>query len=137
MNSLSNPIVNSTSQEEEDISKIKTVSQALDYILEKGPEKGVHTVMQIDRADNFYISNQGGYLDSKSIYRKFTHLILLRSNEKDIPMLKLPDDIRPELFEDSAERLRAYYYNEGNNTFSLFTPYMMPSIEQINKILNN
>ena len=133
MSMLSNSLV-SQPQANADISNIKTVSSALEYILDKGPENGVHTIMQLDRADNFYIANDG-YLNSKNIYSRFCHLIILRSNEKDIPVLKLPDEMRPEMFEDNPERLRAYYYNEGSNRFNLFTPFMMPSIELINNIL--
>lgn len=133
MSMLSNPVAESL-QSNADISNIKTVSAAMKYVLDKGPENGVHTIMQLDRADNFYIDNDG-YINSKTIYSRFCHLIILRSNEKDIHSLKLPDEIRPETLEDNAERLRAYYYNEGSNTHGLFTPYMMPSTEIVNNIL--
>lgn len=133
MSMLSNPVVEQAPSNS-DISNIKTVSAAIKYILDKGPENGVHTIMQLDRADNFYIDNDG-YINSKTIYSRFCHLILLRSNEKDIHSLKLPDEIRPDNLEDNAERLRAYYYNEGSNTYSIFTPYMMPSVERVNNIL--
>lgn len=132
MSMLSNPVADK-SQSNSDILSLKTVADAMKYILEKGPENGVHTIMQLDRADNFYIDNDG-YINSKTIYSKFCHLIILRSNEKDIYSLKLPDEIRPETLEDNAERLRAYYYNEGSNTYGLFTPYMMPSVERVNNI---
>lgn len=133
MSMLSNPVAESL-QSNADISNIKTVSAAMKYVLDKGPENGIHTIMQLDRADNFYIDNDG-YINSKTIYSRFCHLIILRSNEKDIHSLKLPDEIRPETLEDNAERLRAYYYNEGSNTYGLFTPYMMPSTEIVNNIL--
>lgn len=133
MSMLSNPVVEKTPSNS-DISNIKTVSAAIKYILDKGPENGVHTIMQLDRADNFYIDNDG-YINSKTIYSRFCHLIILRSNDKDIHSLKLPDEIRPDTLEDNAERLRAYYYNEGSNTYGIFTPYMMPSVERVNNIL--
>lgn len=133
MSMLSNPVVEQAPSNS-DMSNIKTVSAAIKYILDKGPENGVHTIMQLDRADNFYIDNDG-YINSKTIYSRFCHLIILRSNEKDIHSLKLPDEIRPDTLEDNAERLRAYYYNEGSNTYSIFTPYMMPSVEKVNNIL--
>lgn len=133
MSMLSNPVVEQAPSNS-DMSNIKTVSAAIKYILDKGPENGVHTIMQLDRADNFYIDNDG-YINSKTIYSRFCHLIILRSNEKDIHSLKLPDEIRPDTLEDNAERLRAYYYNEGSNTYGIFTPYMMPSVERVNNIL--
>lgn len=135
MSMLSNPVVEQTPSNS-DLSNIKTVSAAIKYILDKGPENGVHTIMQLDRADNFYIDNDG-YINSKTIYSRFCHLIILRSNEKDMHSLKLPDEVRPDTLEDNVERLRAYYYNEGSNTYGLFTPYMMPSVERINNILNS
>lgn len=133
MSMLSNPVVEQAPSNS-DMSNIKTVSAAIKYILDKGPENGVHTIMQLDRADNFYIDNDG-YINSKTIYSRFCHLIILRSNDKDIHSLKLPDEIRPDTLEDNAERLRAYYYNEGSNTYGIFTPYMMPSVERVNNIL--
>lgn len=134
MSMLSNPVAGKA-QSNADISNIKTVSDAMKFILDKGPENAVHTIMQLDRADNFYIENDG-YVNSKTIYSRFCHLIILRSNEKDIHSLKLPEEVRPDTLEDNADRLRAYYYNEGSNVYGLFTPYMMPSPESIDNIIN-
>lgn len=132
---MNNPVTVTTSAPTEDISHLKTIADALEYILSKGTERGVHTIMQLDKADNLYLGNDG-YMNVKALYSKFKHLILLRSNEKDIPVLRLPDDVRPDRLENNAERLRAYYYNEGNNTFALFTPYMQITSEQINNLIN-
>lgn len=129
MNMLSNPV-----NETDDLKDIKTVASALKYILERGPENAVHTVMQMDRMDNYYIGNENGYVGAKTIYSHFAHIILLRSGEQDVLKLRLPDDISPAALEDNADRLRAYYYNESGNRYSLLTPYVMPSIEQIDKL---
>lgn len=133
MNMLGNPVT-SKPQTDSGISDIKTVMQALEYILDRGPENGVHTIMQIDRVDNFYITKDG-YVNSKAVYSRFAHLLILRSGENDMSTLALPDDIRPAALEDNGERLRAYYYNEGSNRYELFTPYLMPTVEQIDKLL--
>lgn len=129
MNMLSNPV-----NETDGLKDIKTVTSALKYILERGPENAVHTVMQMDRMDNYYIGNENGYVGAKTIYSHFAHIILLRSGEQDVLKLRLPDDISPAALEDNADRLRAYYYNESGNRYSLLTPYVMPSIEQIDKL---
>lgn len=129
MNMLSNPV-----NETDGLKDIKTVTSALKYILERGPENAVHTVMQMDRMDNYYIGNENGYVGAKTIYSHFAHIILLRSGEQDVLNLRLPDDISPAALEDNADRLRAYYYNESGNRYSLLTPYVMPSIEQIDKL---
>lgn len=133
MNMLANPVT-SNPQTDSGISDIKTVMQALEYILDYGPENGVHTIMQIDRIGNFYITKDG-YVNSKAVYSRFAHLLILRSGENDVSTLTLPDDIRPAALEDNGERLRAYYYNEGGNRYELFTPYLMPTAEQIDKLL--
>lgn len=129
MNMLSNPV-----NETDGLKDINTVASALKYILERGPENAVHTVMQMDRMDNYYIGNENGYVGAKTIYSHFAHIILLRSGEQDVLNLRLPDDISPAALEDNADRLRAYYYNESGNRYSLLTPYVMPSIEQIDKL---
>lgn len=133
MNMLGNPVT-SKPQTDSGISDIKTVMQALEYILDHGPENGVHTIMQLDRIGNFYITKDG-YVNSKAVYSRFAHLLILRSGENDMSTLTLPDDIRPAVLEDNGERLRAYYYNEGSNRYELFTPYLMPKTEQIDKLL--
>lgn len=133
MNMLGNPVT-SKPQTDSGISDIKTVMQALEYILDHGPENGVHTIMQLDRIGNFYITKDG-YVNSKAVYSRFAHLLILRSGENDVAILSLPDDIRPAALEDNGERLRAYYYNEGSNRYELFTPYLMPKTELIDKLL--
>lgn len=133
MNMLGNPVT-SKPQTDSGISDIKTMMQALEYILDHGPENGVHTIMQLDRIGNFYITKDG-YVNSKAVYSRFAHLLILRSGENDMATLTLPDDIRPAVLEDNGERLRAYYYNEGSNRYELFTPYLMPKTEQIDKLL--
>lgn len=130
MNMLSNPV-----NETDGLKDINTVASALKYILERGPENAVHTVMQMDRMDNYYIGNENGYVGAKTIYSHFAHIILLRSGEQDVLNLRLPDEISPAALEDNADRLRAYYYNESGNRYSLLTPYVMPSIEQIDKLI--
>lgn len=133
MNMLGNPVT-SKPQTDSGISDIKTVMQALEYILDRGPENGVHTIMQLDRIGNFYITKDG-YVNSKAVYSRFAHLLILRTGENDLVTLSLPDNIRPAALEDNGERLRAYYYNEGSNRYELFTPYLLPKIELIDKLL--
>ncbi|WP_298584847.1 FtsK/SpoIIIE domain-containing protein [uncultured Prevotella sp.] len=133
MNMLGNPVT-SKPQTDSGISDIKTMMQALEYILDHGPENGVHTIMQLDRIGNFYITKDG-YVNSKAVYSRFAHLLILRSGENDVAALSLPDDIRPAVLEDNGERLRAYYYNEGSNRYELFTPYLMSKTELIDKLL--
>ncbi|MBQ8602697.1 MAG: hypothetical protein IJ413_09220 [Bacteroides sp.] len=113
-------------------SSIKTFKQALELILDKGPEFGVHTIMQLDKPSNFLFSD---YISPKMVYQKFKHLIMLKSDEAASAQLHLNDNIRLETLSKDLERLRAYYYSEESDTFTLFTPYMELSNEEIMNLL--
>jgi len=119
----------------QDLSYIKNVGDALEFILSKGPDCGIFTIMQLDKIDHLYLKNDG-YISIKNVDEWFKHFIIFRSNEKDLRVLGLPDDnIHPERLEDNSERLRAYYHNNGNGKYSLFTPYIPLTPEQIKKLL--
>ena len=113
-------------------SSIKTFKQALELILDKGPEFGVHTIMQLDKPSNFLFSD---YISPKMVYQKFKHLIMLKSDEAASAQLHLNDNIRLETLSKDLERLRAYYYSEESDTYTLFTPYMELSNEEIMNLL--
>lgn len=123
------PVANSNKKAD-----IKTMRDAVNYILDKGPELGVHTVMQLDKPGNFLFS-QDSYPRKQDIYAKFKHLIVLRSDEMVAGQLMLRDDIRLHTMESNPDRLRAYYYNEESDKYALFTPYLLPTENDINKLL--
>lgn len=100
--------------------KYNTYRKALSYILDYGGEQGVHVVMQIDKPDKFLFDD---YVTGKTVFSKFKHLIMLRSDENAINRLNLNDDLALENLSSDPERLRAYYYNEATDTYVLFTPY--------------
>ena len=112
---------------------IKTYKDALDYILDNGPDNHVHTILQVDKPDNLLFED---YVTSKFVFRKFRHLILLRSDEKVAMKLGLPDDIRLENLNSAPERLRAIYYADGDEGWTLFSPFIMPDKEIITSITN-
>lgn len=111
-----------------------TVQKALNIILDKGPAVGVHTIMQIDKIDRFLFDD---YPSAKMVFSKFKHLILLRSDEKTAGILHLADDCHPERLSDDEERLRAIYYNDDLDTYTLFTPFTVPEFEDINTFIND
>lgn len=115
-------------------SSIKTFKQALELILDKGPELGVHTIMQLDKPSNFLFSD---YISPKLVYQKFKHLIMLKSDESASAQLHLNDNIRLEALSKDLERLRAYYYSEESDTYTLFTPYMELSNDEIINLLKS
>ena len=111
---------------------VKTFKQALELILDKGPEFGLHTIMQLDKPSNFLFSD---YISPKMVYQKFKHLIMLKSDEAASAQLHLNDNIRLETLSKDLERLRAYYYSEESDTYTLFTPYMELSNDEIMNLL--
>lgn len=97
----------------------RTYRQALEFILDRGPEVGVHTIVQLEKPTNLLFED----LMAKEIFKKFKHLIMLRSDEMTASRLNLRDDIRLQNLSSEPERLRAYYYAEESDSYTLFTPY--------------
>lgn len=101
--------------------QVKSFSEAMNVILDKGPEVGVHTIIQLEKTANYLFSD---YISPKELFQKFKHLILLKSDENAATQMHLRNDIRLENLSKEEERLRAYYYAEESDTYTLFTPYM-------------
>ena len=100
---------------------VRSYRDALNVILEKGPDYGVHTLLQIEKASNLLFED---YITPKVVFQKFKHLVMLKSDETAGVTLHLNDDIRLEKLSSDWERLRAYYYAEESDSYTLFTPYM-------------
>lgn len=115
-------------------SKAKTFKQAMDIILDKGPEFGVHVIMQLEKPTNFLFDD---YVSPKRVFQKFKHLVMLRSDESVAASLHLNDTIRLETLSSDEERLRAYYYAEESDTYTMFTPYVTMDINEIEKFIEN
>ena len=131
MNSIGN---NSTHNDV--ASSVKNTQDALKYIMNEGPSVGVHTILQVDKPNNFLFLGDGSFRKA-DLYAKCKHVILLRSEDTALSSLWLQDDIRvaiPKL-EDNPNRLRAYYYNEESDNYQLFTPFVLPDKATINNIV--
>ena len=133
MNSIGTTSVSATSLAG---SSVKTVQEAMNYILSEGPANGVHTILQVDKPNNFLFP-QDGSLRKNDFYTKCKHVILLRSESTALTNLWLQDDISRAIsqFEDNPSRLRAYYYNEEGDKYQLFTPFVLPDKNTINNII--
>ncbi len=94
--------------------------KVLEYILKNGAEVGVHVVLQIDKPKQLLFAD---YMSSRDFFNMFHHLVMLKSDENAVNTLGLNDDLRLENLSSDVERLRAIYYNETNNTYTLFTPF--------------
>ena len=103
-----------------------TFQQALTYILEEGPNQGVHILLQVDKPANILF--KGDY--DVNATDKFRHKIMLRSENKYLFPMRFSQEIDVEMLSDEEEHLRAYYYPEDGDPI-LFTPYIMPDAEKI------
>ena len=94
--------------------------KVIEYILKNGAEVGVHVILQIDKPKQLLFSD---YMSAKDFFNMFHHLIMLKSDENAVNTLGLSDDLKLENLSSDIERLRAIYYNETNNSYTLFTPF--------------
>lgn len=94
--------------------------KAIEYILKNGAEVGVHVILQIDKPKQLLFSD---YMSAKDFFNMFHHLIMLKSDENAVNFLGMSDDLKLENLSSDIERLRAIYYNETNNSYTLFTPF--------------
>ena len=94
--------------------------KVIEYILKNGAEAGVHVVLQIDKPKQLLFAD---YMSARDFFNMFHHLIMLKSDENAVNTLGMSDDLRLENLSSDIERLRAIYYNETNNSYTLFTPF--------------
>ena len=107
----------SGSESEEDFNSYQKV---LEYILKNGAEVGVHVVLQIDKSKQLLFAD---YMSAKEFFNMFHHVVMLKSDENAVTNLGMSDELRLENLSSDIERLRAIYFNETNNSYTLFTPF--------------
>lgn len=101
-------------------SDLNSYQKVIEYILKNGAEVGVHVVLQIDKPKQLLFAD---YMSAKDFFNMFHHLVMLKSDDNAVNTLGLSDDLRLENLSSDIERLRAIYYNETNNSYTLFTPF--------------
>ena len=94
--------------------------KVIDYILKNGAEEGVHVVLQIDKPSQLLFSD---YMTGKIFFSMFHHVVMLRSDAGAVNSLGMSDDLKLENLSSDIERLRAIYYNEANDSYTLFSPF--------------
>ena len=100
--------------------EFNSYQKVIEYILKNGAEVGVHVVLQIDKPKQLLFAD---YMSAKEFFNMFHHLVMLKSDDNAVNTLGLSDDLRLENLSSDIERLRAIYYNETNNSYTLFTPF--------------
>ena len=101
-------------------SDFNSYQKVLEYILKNGAEVGVHVILQIDKPKQLLFSD---YMSARDFFNMFHHLIMLKSDDNAVNTLGMSDDLKLENLSSDVERLRAIYYNETNNSYTLFTPF--------------
>lgn len=94
--------------------------KTIEYILKNGSELGVHVVLQIDKPKQLLFAE---YMSAKELFSMFRHLVMLKSDPNAVNFIGLSDDLKLENLSSDIERLRAIYYNETNDSYTLFTPF--------------
>lgn len=113
---FSSSFSNSSSED----SDFNSYQKVIEYILKNGAEVGVHVVLQIDKPAQLLFSD---YMTGKIFFSMFHHVVMLRSDAGAVNSLGMSDDLKLENLSSDIERLRAIYYNEINNSYTLFTPF--------------
>ena len=101
-------------------SDFNSYQKVIEYILKNGAEAGVHVILQIDKPKQLLFAD---YMSAKDFFNMFHHLIMLKSDENAVNTLGMSDDLKLENLSSDIERLGALYYNETNNSSTLFTPF--------------
>ena len=120
----------SSESDEEEAADVKTYRDALAYILNNGPEHGVHTLMQINKSSEFCVSAGYNSQYKENIEKIFGHIVLLQT-DKDTESFFSLHALSLWNLSESEDRLRAYYYNPNGGSSQLLSPYMLPSLEEI------
>lgn len=110
-----------------------TYKSILDEILLKGPEVGVHTILQVDKCTNLLFDD---YWNPKKIAKLFSNIVLLNMPETHLTSL-VNQELKVQDLSNEPDRVRAYYYNDQYSDRSeLLVPFVIPEKEFINKHIN-
>ena len=110
----------------------KTYRSELKYILENGPELGVHTLLQIDKLSNLLFE---GNISSRFVYRMFGYVCLLRC-EKETEMRLSLEGVYPHQLSEEDANLGAWFIDDTNGSKEKFTPFAQVTNESITNLLN-
>lgn len=117
----------------EDSKDFNSYKKAVSYLLDNGPTKGLHTLIQLDKSDNLLFED---YVSGKMVSARFKHIVILRCDSREAMQLGLNDDLKPEMLSADPERLRAYYYNDDDGKNILFSPFEQLETKDIANIIN-
>lgn len=107
--------------------EVKTYRDAIRFILQNGPECGIHTILQVNKSSEFAFSKTKGFnsLDKTELYKMFGHIMFLQT-DKDTESFFSMYDLSLSEMQESENRLRAYYFKPDGGSSQLLSPYMLP-----------
>lgn len=113
--------------------KRETFRGVLAELLKRGPEQGVHAVVQVDSLSKVLFEE---VVTVQGIASLFNYWVMLKSPEEANHKLRLPDEVRLDLLSEERDMLRAYCHDCAEGTYTLFTPYAFPDEEMVKTLLN-
>ena len=107
--------------------EVKTYRDALRYILQVGPEYGVHTILQVNKASELALPKSDGFtMDNIGVYKLFGHIVFLQT-DKDTETFFSLYELQLDEMQEEEDRLRAYYFNPNGGDTQLLSPYTLPT----------
>jgi hypothetical protein len=116
----SRPLPFSSGQSTAKKNDISTYRNALQVILESGPNQGVNTIITLKSPKNLL----GIDPNRNMITRMFKHFVILKSEQRSVYDLGL-DDVAVNRLTDIGKRLRAIYYSAEDSECRKFIPFII------------
>ena len=113
--------------------KVDTVQHILQTVLTKGPDYGIHTILQVNKLDNLLFQEYS--LNKKDIYSMFQYVVVQRTDSETAIKLALSDDFKPEQMSDDHERLRSYFRNDITGAEILYCPFDSITVNDIKNLM--
>ena len=105
----------------------------LQTVLTKGPDYGIHTILQVNKLDNLLFQEYS--LNKKDIYSMFQYVVVQRTDSETAIKLALSDDLKPEQMSDDHERLRSYFRNDITGAEILYCPFDSITVNDIKNLM--
>ena len=105
------------------INKQITYKGALNYILIEGPEKGIHTIIQVPKLEDLLFEGA-----NRTTLGYFGYFVLLSMSNLDSERITENREITTEDLSTENKRVRAYLYNDMNSKTTLFVPFILPNL---------
>lgn len=100
-----------------------TYKAILNNILIEGPEKGIHTIIQVPKLEDLLFEGA-----NRTTLGHFGYFVLLSMSNMDSERITENREITTEDLSTESKRVRAYLYNDMNAKTTLFVPFVLPNL---------